>query len=242
MSSFTEPLILKYLPQSNLWRTEREFSYSVGKEFSGDKITVPRYFLTDLASVPWPASMLIPKSGQFNQSAILHDFLYHIRGKISEPYNLKERSRSEVDQILLEAMGVLGVNWFKRQLMYRAVRIGGGISWSKPVKPNGGKTMKKLMSIVLIAMLCLIPVQVFAHSAYAEQPEAVHNTLNGAFDAPHLIGLKQIHPDLWIGVEGTKGVATNLSYDSFEGIEDDYNYQIFAKLTFDGCLINCPEK
>lgn len=130
MSSFTESLILKYLPNNNLWRTEREFKYFVGEEDSKDCITVPKYFFTDLASVPWPASMLIPRSGQFNQGAVLHDFLYNILGEIAEPYNLKKRTRAECDSIFLEAMQVLGVNWFKRSIMYRAVRLGGGIPWN----------------------------------------------------------------------------------------------------------------
>src|SRR3990167_2288479 len=119
-SSFTEPLILRYLPLSNLWRTEREFKYFVGEEESKDCITVPKYFFTDLASVPWPGSMLIPRSGQFNQSAVLHDFLYSILGEVTEPYNNKKRTRTNCDKIFLEAMKVLKVNWFKRSIMYRA--------------------------------------------------------------------------------------------------------------------------
>lgn len=134
MSSFTDDLVLKYLPKSNLWRTEREFKYFVGEEGSDDVITVPKYFFTDLASVPWPASMLIPKSGRYNQCATLHDFLYSLRGEVTEPFNLKKRTRAECDKIFLEAMTVLGVNWFKRNVMYRAVRLGGGLPWNAKKK------------------------------------------------------------------------------------------------------------
>jgi hypothetical protein len=74
--------------------------------------------------------MLIPRSGQFNQSAVLHDFLYNILGEIVEPYNLKKRTRAECDGIFLEAMKVLEVNAFKRSIMYRAVRLGGGFLWN----------------------------------------------------------------------------------------------------------------
>ena len=119
--------------------------------------------------------------------------------------------------------------------MYRAVRLGGGIPWNKvknqPEKRRVG--MRKLLLTLVAVMLVFVPLA---------SAEPVHNTLNGAFDAPHLIGLKQLSPDLWLGVEGTKGVATNLFYESFQGIEDDYNYQIFAKLTYDGCFLNCPSK
>ena len=130
MSNFTEPLILNYRPLSNLWRTEREFKYFVGDEESKDCVTVPKYFFTDLASIPWPASMLIPKSGKFNQGAVLHDFLYSLLGEVVEPYNLKKRTRAECDLIFKEAMRVLGVNGFKIILMFQAVRRFGFIPWN----------------------------------------------------------------------------------------------------------------
>ncbi len=133
MSSFTDPLVLIHI-DGNFWQTEREFSYHVGEEGSGDVITVPKSFTTDLASVPWPASMLIPKSGKFNQSAVLHDFLYSITGEITPPYNMKKRTRAEADGIFLEAMKVLGVNWFKRGTMYNFVRVFSGIFWNNHAK------------------------------------------------------------------------------------------------------------
>jgi len=119
MSSFTTKLVLEYLPKRNLWKTRRELIYFVGEEYSEDRIVVPRGFLTDLASVPWPASMLIPKSGRFNSAAVLHDWLY----------TEQKRSRLECDNIFLEAMQVLEVNWFKRNIMHRAVRMWGWIPW-----------------------------------------------------------------------------------------------------------------
>lgn len=119
MSSFTAPLNLNYDPKINMWYTGREFTYFVGEEGSENKITVPEGFRTDLASVPIPARWLIPKSGRYNQAAVLHDYLYTIQ----------DRPRKEVDRIFLEAMGVLGVPKWKRWVMYRAVRIGGGRPW-----------------------------------------------------------------------------------------------------------------
>ncbi len=145
MSSFTDSLILRYLPNLNTWRTTRNFSYFVGEEYSKDKVIVPAGFRTDLASIPWPGSMFIPRSGKYNQCAVLHDFLYSILGEVSEPYNMRKRSRKECDGIFLEAMGVLGVNRFKRWLMYRAVRMGGGFPWRKHkknlIKQNAPQSM-----------------------------------------------------------------------------------------------------
>lgn len=119
MSSFTDHLTVTQI-SGELWQTEREFEYHVGQEDSGERIVVPKGFITDFASVPWPASMLIPMSGQYNQAAVLHDYLYSIQ----------TLPRKRCDDIFLEAMTVLGVNVFKRQIMYRAVRIGGWMPWN----------------------------------------------------------------------------------------------------------------
>ena len=91
---------------------------------------------------------------------------------------------------------------------------------------------KTLLSVMVAALIVLGTVPVFAG-------EAVHNTLNAAVDMPNLV---KFTDTLSLGVEGTKGVASNLFYDSFAGIEDDQNYQIYAKLTYTGSLINFSKK
>ena len=116
MSSFTKPLVLEFDPnnkEGRYWKTTRRFTYYVGKEDSGDKVMVPKGFNTDLASVPPIARMLIPKSGKYNQAAVVHDYLYHTM----------ERPRKEADKIFLEAMKVLGVPFWKRHVMHKAVRL-----------------------------------------------------------------------------------------------------------------------
>jgi hypothetical protein len=87
--------------------------------------------------------------------------------------------------------------------------------------------MKKALLIMAVCLLAFVPV--------IAQAEPVHNTLNGAVDMPNLIRFTE---NLTFGVEGTKGVATNLFYDSFAGIEDDYNYEIYAKVTYTGSLFD----
>jgi len=125
MSSFTRPLILKHLPKNNTWITNREFTYFVRGEEGEDSITVPKGFPTDLASIPWPISMFIPKSNRGNQAYVLHDFLY----------NQQTRPKKECDEILLEAMKVLGVNIIKRNIIYCGVRIAvwRNINWGNNV-------------------------------------------------------------------------------------------------------------
>jgi len=136
MSSFTDKLHLIYYPKKNTWKTARAFTYFVGEEYSEDRIVVPKGFETDLASVPWPASMLIPKSGKYNPAAVLHDYIC----------STQERPRAECDRIFLEAMEVVGVPLVKRRIMYRAVRMFGWISWRnhsyKNEKRNNDKKNK----------------------------------------------------------------------------------------------------
>lgn len=125
MSSFTDKLVLTYYPQTGIWKTHRAFTYFVGREYSSERIVVPRGFKTDLASIPWPASMLIPKSGKYNQAAVLHDFLYSTLGTPDKIIY----TRAECDKIFLEAMEVLEVPLAKRRIMYWAVRAFGWIPW-----------------------------------------------------------------------------------------------------------------
>jgi hypothetical protein len=93
--------------------------------------------------------------------------------------------------------------------------------------------MKKTMTMIMVILL-LGTFPVFA--------ETIHNTLGAEFDAPHLVGLKQIHPNLWLGASVSKPLATNLFYSNFAGFEDDKEFLILGKITFDGCILNCPVK
>ncbi len=85
-------------------------------------ITAPAGFITDFASTPqivWSLGM--PKSGEYDRAAVIHDLIYKFPG-IVPGYRF---TKPEADSIFDEAMGVLGVNPVKRWLMYQAVRIGG---------------------------------------------------------------------------------------------------------------------
>ena len=125
MSSFTEPLTVTKVGE-RLWRVDREFVYCVGELGSNDRVTVEIGFITDFASVPQVFWSILPPDGQYTQAAVLHDWLY-----------LKQtRTRKEADKIFLEAMEVLGVAWWKRNIMYQAVRLFAWIPWNKYKKQN----------------------------------------------------------------------------------------------------------
>lgn len=79
-------------------------------------IHVPEGFITDFASVPRGLWNLFPPQGEYSRAAVVHDFLYRCT----------DVERRFCDAVFLEAMRLLGVGWFTRRLMYRAVRLFGG--------------------------------------------------------------------------------------------------------------------
>lgn len=120
MSSFTEPLILEAIPKERkgigLFRVHEPFSYDVGYEGSGDKITVPAGFVTDLCSIPWFARPFLPLSGTVAKPALVHDWLVTIDDK---------RAHSVFD----EALAVAGIGPIRRWGMVAGVRLWG--AWKR---------------------------------------------------------------------------------------------------------------
>lgn len=119
MAKFLTPLICEKIEGTNdTWLLHEDLQYQ--SDIAG-LIIVPKGFTTDFASVPRFAWILFPKDGKYDGAAVVHDYLYSI----------KTLPRELCDKVFLEAMTVLGVPWITRHLMYRAVRMFGGLYWSK---------------------------------------------------------------------------------------------------------------
>jgi len=110
---------------------EPSLVYEVGEEGSGETIKVPFGTVTDLASIPWPARGMLPPDGPWVKAAVIHDYIYLLRGVgcgmqggVYITY-----TRHQADRILREAMEVLGVPAWKRAIIYNAVRFGGAGGW-----------------------------------------------------------------------------------------------------------------
>ncbi len=113
MSSFTKPLILKFLNVAPYFALHEEFDFYIDHtDTVKETITIPKGFRTDFASIPKPFRMVVSPIGLHGKAAVLHDYL-------CEYGNM---TRKEADGIFLEAMKILGVGWLKRTVMYRAVR------------------------------------------------------------------------------------------------------------------------
>ena len=80
------------------------------------KIYVQPGFKTDLATIPWWAQWYIDRLGDYNQAAVLHDYLLQHRHLF--PY----LTRKQIDQIYREALEDLGVKKRHCRVMYLAVR------------------------------------------------------------------------------------------------------------------------
>ena len=129
MSRFINVPSLKVSSSPGKWELDGEMRYA--SDLVGHLIVIPKGFVTDLASIPRLARLIIPVNGRHRLAAIVHDYLYARKGLLSIVVRM---SRKQADQVFLEALKVQGVGWWKRQLMYTAVRAGGWAYWNKKAK------------------------------------------------------------------------------------------------------------
>lgn len=106
----------------------------------GGTIEIPIGFWTDGASIPKIFRPIIgsPWSNKYPEAALPHDYLYFV----------KIFTRKKSDKIFREAMKILGVPWWKRGIMYRAVRMFAWLCWRKRkpfISVYKNKDDKKLM-------------------------------------------------------------------------------------------------
>lgn len=125
--------------------------YRVGDADSPETITVPSGFETDFASIPWGLWNLFPPLGPWARPAIIHDFLYAtkgngwygppgvrgrrrwITGPIRADFTAPVYTRAEADAVFREALAIpeLKIPAWRREVMYRAVRLGGAGGWGR---------------------------------------------------------------------------------------------------------------
>ena len=129
MSGFLTPIRAEDFDDGVHRKLLEDIVYHVGKKDSPDKIVVPAGFVTDGGSVPRPLWGIVSPWGKASKPYILHDWMYH----------RQDRTRLVCDAILLEAMEVVGVNWFQRWMIHRGVRMGGWLAWNAHTKRNKAK-------------------------------------------------------------------------------------------------------
>ena len=118
---FREDQILLSVPTSGDIRTlQSELTYFT-KVAQEQLLLVPKGIKTDLGSIPRALQGIFPKDGKAMFAYILHDYLYQV-GMFS---------RLDSDEILEEAMGSLGVSWWRRKAVKFGLRVGGWVAWNE---------------------------------------------------------------------------------------------------------------
>ena len=116
MSAFLDRLIIEELDDST-FELHEPFRYQ--SDLAG-LISVPVGFKTDFASVPRIGMIYALLGDCAHEPAVIHDWLYYA--------DLADRSVA--DDVLLEAMGVIGLPWWRRYPIWLGVRAGGWIAWN----------------------------------------------------------------------------------------------------------------
>lgn len=101
-------------------------------EVNGYKITVPKGFVTDGASVPDVLKPIYNPFGKYFPAAIVHDYLY-------SEYNDTGINRTLADKIFNFIMKELKISRLTRRKFYIAVRCFGSLSWKKKINNEGYK-------------------------------------------------------------------------------------------------------
>ena len=129
---FREDEILLSVPTSGDIRTlQSELTYFT-QVVQEQLLLVPKGIKTDLGSIPRALQGIFPKDGKAMFAYILHDYLYQV-GMFS---------RLESDEILEEAMGSLGVSWWRRKAVKLGLRVGGWVAWNEHRAENKKRGVK----------------------------------------------------------------------------------------------------
>lgn len=129
MSQFTQfsaDLMISYAQEESkilgqdVWRVMQGFRYYIGEKGSKTWVDIPRGYLVDGASVPRILWSVIPPWGSYGAATTVHDKLceYLSVTKDGAPHKI---TREEADDILAEAMKVLGVTSKDQFLINKAV-------------------------------------------------------------------------------------------------------------------------
>jgi hypothetical protein len=120
--------IVSYDVGRRRWRLEAPYAYRDGERL----LTVPRDFEFDLASVPRAFWWVIAPFELSIAAPLLHDFLYHFRGRTPPGAVVPPGAydRAGADRLFAAVMAEEGVAGWRRALAYLATRALGGPAWA----------------------------------------------------------------------------------------------------------------
>lgn len=103
-------------------KREVELLETLSATWDGGRLLVPVGFVHDGPSIPTRARSLVSYSHLLLRPSVVHDYLYEMK--------LPDWPRQRCDELFLEGLAVEGVGWLKRNVMWSAVRAGGGYAWN----------------------------------------------------------------------------------------------------------------
>lgn len=130
MPKFLDSLCVTEISDSIFEICDHAFRYQ--SDVAGKTFTAPVGFFTDFASVPRIGIIYAMLGDTAHEPAVIHDWLYY--GAFVP--------RDVADNVLFEAMGVIGLPFWRRYPIYWGVRIGGWYAWNqhrKDANPQAGK-------------------------------------------------------------------------------------------------------
>lgn len=128
--TFSNSLVIRFHRYGTNGETYEPFSYITHDERL--RVTVPKKFHTDFASVPRLFWVFFPPTGTYARAAVLHDYLYSapLVEAVGEDTHI-QLDRKQCDKIFLEAMTSNGTAFVTRYLIYWAVRCFGRYRFQK---------------------------------------------------------------------------------------------------------------
>lgn len=130
MAGFLDPLCVKEIDDSVFEVCDHPFRYQ--SDLAKRTFTVPVGFYTDFASVPRLGIIYALLGDTAHEPAVVHDWLYYTAAV----------PREVADNVLFEAMGIIGMPWWRRYPIWWGVRAGGWYAWNdhrKKCDPMKGK-------------------------------------------------------------------------------------------------------
>jgi hypothetical protein len=104
--------------------------------------------VTDFASIQRAFWRVLPPPGKYNRAAVVYDFLYRVA---TIPV-----TRAEADAVFRDAMEDLGVGWFTRHTMDRAVRSAYGITLDGFETRWRARTRRRYGALALVTDLAIV--------------------------------------------------------------------------------------
>lgn len=139
MMLFKSKLILESLQtKTRLFSLAQSFDVCTTATGTPLEISVPKGYVTDLATVPSLFSFVVENdSPVIIRPAVVHDDLYSCRGKLPSV----TLTRAQADAILVDGMKTLGANALQRNAVWCAVRVFGWQFWRDKETPATSSPM-----------------------------------------------------------------------------------------------------